>query len=58
MSESTKHPRLATITEVKENTFIFEKKPFLSLEHTIDLGKPTLGRSQYKGSNFQNHSIR
>ena len=37
MSESTKHPRLATITEVKENTFIFEKKQALAKEFCNDV---------------------
>ncbi len=37
MSESTKHPKLATITEVKENTFIFEKKQALAKEFCDDV---------------------
>ena len=32
MSESVRHSKLVTIREVKNNTFIFEKKQALSIE--------------------------
>ena len=37
MNESTKYSKLATISEVKENTFIFEKKQALAKEFCNDV---------------------